>query len=87
MYISIFSDELGMDIAKGLPIVKSWGLDYVDLRGRLFGAAVEALTPEQLADLKNLLAEHGMRVGCLQSSLAKVHLPDADRGNDSVTVK
>ena len=31
MYLSIFSDELGIDLTKGLPILKEWGLDYVDL--------------------------------------------------------
>ena len=79
MFLSIFTDELGMDITKGLPVLKEWGLEYVDLRGRVFGRAAENLEPEQLADLKSLLDSYGMKVGCLQSSLAKVHLPDAAR--------
>ena len=68
MFPSIFSDELGMDITKGLPIIKSWGLEYVDLRGRVFGKAAEKLDPEQLPELRKLLDDHGMKVGCLQSS-------------------
>jgi len=79
MFPSIFTDELGVDITEGLPILKSWGLDYVDLRNRVFGMAAEALPPERLAELRQLLDKHGMKVGCLQSSLAKVHLPDAER--------
>lgn len=79
MFPSIFSDELGVDITEGISIIKSWGLEYVDLRGRVLGKAAEALAPEQLPELKKLLDDHGMKVGCLQSSLAKVHLPDADR--------
>ena len=79
MFPSIFSDELGIDIGEGLPIIKSWGLEYVDLRGQVFGYAAEALPPERLPELRRLLDDHGMKVGCLQSSLAKVHLPDADR--------
>jgi predicted dehydrogenase/sugar phosphate isomerase/epimerase len=53
----------------------------VDLRGRVLGRAAEALEPERLGELRRLLDEHGMKVGCLQSSLAKVHLPGADRQN------
>jgi len=79
MFPSIFTDELGIDITKGLPILKSWGLEYVDLRGLVFGKAAEALPPEKLPELRKLIDDNGMKVGCLQSSLAKVHLPDADR--------
>jgi len=79
MYPSIFTDELGIDITEGLPTIKSWGLEYVCLRGRVLGKAAEALDPEQLPELRKLLDEHGMKVACLQSSLAKVHLPDDER--------
>lgn len=79
MFPSIFTDELAVDIAEGLPLIKSWGLEYVDLRGRTLGAAAESLPPERLPELRRLLDDHGMKVGCLQSSLAKVHLPEADR--------
>lgn len=79
MFPSIFTDELALDVAEALPIIQGWGLQYCDLRGRVFGRAFEALSPEQLGELKGLLARHSLRIGCLQSSLAKVHLPDADR--------
>jgi sugar phosphate isomerase/epimerase len=79
MFLSIFSDELGLDITEGLPILQSWGFEYVDLRGRVFGMAAESLLPERLPELRALLDQYGMQVGCLQSSLAKVHLPDAAR--------
>jgi len=79
MFPSIFTDELGLDVTEALPIIKSWGLAHCDLRGRVFGKAFEALNAEELARLKKLLGEHGMAVGCLQSSLAKAHLPDAER--------
>ncbi|MGC9348295.1 MAG: sugar phosphate isomerase/epimerase family protein, partial [Anaerolineae bacterium] len=79
MFLSIFTDELGVDITKGLPILQSWGLTAVDLRGRVFGMAAEALPPDRLPELRRLLDHHGMKVGCLQSSLAKVHLPGPER--------
>jgi UDP-N-acetyl-2-amino-2-deoxyglucuronate dehydrogenase len=79
MFLSIFTDELGLDITEGLPILRSWGLQHVDLRGRVYGMAAENLPPERLPELRALLDGYGMKVGCLQSSLAKVHLPDAGR--------
>ena len=79
MFPSIFTDELGLDFPETLPILKSWGLTHCDLRGRVFRRAFEDLAPEQLADVRKLLDQHGMKIGCLQSSLAKVHLPDAER--------
>jgi UDP-N-acetyl-2-amino-2-deoxyglucuronate dehydrogenase len=79
MFVSIFTDELGVDLAEALPVIKSWNLGYGDLRGRVFGKAFESLTPEQFHDVRKLFDSHGMKVGCLQSSLAKVHLPDKER--------
>jgi len=79
MFPSIFTDELALDFADTLPILKSWGLEYCDLRGRVFRKAFEKLTAEELAEAKKLLDQHGMKIGCLQSSLAKVHLPDTER--------
>lgn len=79
MKLSIFTDELGLDVTEAAPSLRHWGIDTVDLRSRLFGRAVEALSDQQLGDLRKLLADQGLRVGCLESSLAKVHLPDAAR--------
>ena len=79
MLRSIFNDELGLDITEALPIIRSWGLDHVDLRTRVFGKYFERITPEQLAEVKGLIEQHGFKVTCLQSSLAKVHLPDKER--------
>jgi predicted dehydrogenase/sugar phosphate isomerase/epimerase len=79
MFLSIFTDELGKDVTEALPVIREWGLERCDLRGRIFGKGCERLTDEEIADLKKLLAEHGLAVGAFQSSLAKVHLPDAER--------
>ncbi|NLG26992.1 MAG: hypothetical protein GX557_03725, partial [Chloroflexi bacterium] len=60
MFPSIFTDELALDVAEALPIIQGWGLQYCDLRGRVFGRAFEALSPEQLGELKGLLARHSL---------------------------
>jgi len=79
VFPSVFTDELGLDLAKALPVIRSWGLDHCDLRGRVFRRSFEALSAEELAEVKKLLDDHGLEVGCLQSSLAKVHLPENER--------
>ncbi len=79
MYLSIFSDELATDITRALPIIQSWGLDAVDLRGRIFGKGIHALDDAELKRLRALLDDHGMSVGCLESSLAKAHWPEPAR--------
>jgi len=79
MFLSIFTDELGKDVTEALPVIREWGLERCDLRGRVFGKGCERLTKDELVDLKKLLVGHGFAVGAFQSSLAKVHLPDAER--------
>ncbi len=79
MQLSIFTDEIGVDITEGVSILAEWGMKCVDFRSRTFGKATETLDTDELAELKKLVDSHGMKVTCLQSSLAKVHLPDADR--------
>ena len=79
MFLSLFTDELAMDFYEALPILKEWGMEYVDFRGRINGKAIECLTDEELKQLKKTLDENGMKVGAIQSSLCKVHLPDEAR--------
>ena len=79
MYISIFSDELYKDIYDVLPILKEWGMTHVDFRGMINGKTIENQTDEELHALKAALDEYGLKPGVIQSSLCKVHLPDAER--------
>ena len=79
MYKSIFTDELSLDFEKTIPYLKEWGLTHCDLRGQIFQLPFESLSDEQLFEVKELLSKNGLELGCLQSSLAKVHLPDKER--------
>jgi len=79
MYRSVFSDELYLDVKEALPIIKSWGSEYVDFRGMVNGKGIEFQTEEELKELKALLDSLGLKVGVLQSSLCKVHMPDEER--------
>ncbi|MGI6635769.1 MAG: Gfo/Idh/MocA family oxidoreductase [Christensenellales bacterium] len=79
MFLSIFTDELNMDFYDALPILKEWGMTHVDLRGRINNKPIENQTDEELLELKKTLDENGLKVGAIQSSLCKVHLPDEAR--------
>ena len=60
MYISIFTDELGLDAGKAIPIIKSWGVNHVDFRGRVFRKGIEMLDDKELNSiwiLRKLLSE------------------------------
>ena len=79
MFKSIFTDELGLDFPKTLPFLKEWGLNACDLRARIFQKSLESLSDEELLQVRQLVRENGFRIGCLQSSLGKVHLPGKER--------
>jgi len=79
MYISLFTDEFGEDVYKVLPVVAEWGMKYVDFRGLINGKTIERQTDEELMELKKTLDSYGLKVGVIQSSLCKVHLPDQER--------
>ena len=66
MILSIFTDETGMDLEKAIPLVKSWGLHYIDLRSRIFQRPLEKLTDRQLEEVKKLLDDNGLKVACLE---------------------
>jgi len=84
MFLSIFSDEVALDITEALPLFKSWGLDRCDLRGRVFGKGCERLTDDELIKLKRLFKDHGFTLGSFQSSLCKVHLPEKERQGEEM---
>jgi predicted dehydrogenase/sugar phosphate isomerase/epimerase len=76
MRLSIFNDEIGLDIAQGVPHFQDWGLEWIDLRGRILGREFCDLDDAEMDGVAKLLSEHGLKVACLQSSLAKLHLPE-----------
>lgn len=79
MYISVFSDEMGLDFKEALPIYAEWGLKHVDFRALINGKGIHAQTNEELREIKAMLDGYGMKATVLQSSLCKVHLPDEAR--------
>lgn len=79
MFLSIFSDEVNEDLQQAIPLFRKWGLEHADFRSNVLGRKIHELSPDELKQLKKLLEENGLTTGALQTSLAKVHLPDTDR--------
>ncbi len=75
MHLSIFTDELFLDIEPALAKISGWHCEYVDLRGMINGKGIEYQTAEELFALKKKLDLLGFKVGAIESSLCKVHMP------------
>ena len=76
MYISIFSDELYMDIYDALPIFKEWGITHVDFRGRINGKTIEKQTDEELYAIRAKLDEAGISLSSLGSPCGKFDIKE-----------
>jgi len=79
MYLSVITDELKIEAKEALPIIKSWGCEYVDFKSLINGKSIESQTDEELKDLKALVKSYGLKIGVLLSSIGKAHLPEKDR--------
>lgn len=77
MFLSVFNDELFTDVEKALPKLKKWCCTHVDLRDGINNKGIEFQTTEELTALKQQLDSLGLKVGALETSLCKIHLPDA----------
>ena len=77
MYASVFADGLKKDdVKEAFPIIKSWGMEYVDLRECINGKIIHQLTEEELLEVKAQLDALGLKVAAIESYLGKCHLPD-----------
>ena len=78
MRISIFTDELFIDVEPSMNKIAGWGGRYVDLRALVNGKGIEYQTEDELRALKQKLDGLGLTVAALETSLCKVHLPDEE---------
>jgi len=85
MYLSVFSDELTVDIKKAAPKIRGWKSEYIDLRGYINDKNIEFQSDAELKELKAFLDDTGLKVGSLQTSLCKVNLPDKKRQSEELS--
>jgi sugar phosphate isomerase/epimerase len=77
MHLSIFNDEVGLDITDSISHFRDWGMEWIDLQDRVLGKEFSSQDNNEMARVAGLIKEHNLKVACLQSSLAKFHLPDS----------
>lgn len=68
--LSAFADEISSDVEEQLTHLNKLDIHYFDLRGA-WGTNVLKLTDEEVTQIKQLCADHGIRVACLGSPLGK----------------
>ncbi len=77
--IGVISDEISQDLDHACYVIaKDFGLHFVELR-EVWGKNLQAITDDQIAEAKKILAKYGLTVTDISSPLYKVDWPDAPR--------
>lgn len=71
--LSAFADEYSADFTEQLEGVKSFGIDYVEIRG-VDGKNVSTLTPCEVKEVKRKLSYYGVGASAIGSPIGKIQL-------------
>ena len=71
--LSAFADEYSADFTEQLEGMRSFGIDYVEMRG-VDGKNVSTLTKDEVKEARRKLAFYGMGVSAIGSPIGKVQL-------------
>ena len=69
--LSAFADEISPDLGEQLSVLGSENIHFLDLRGA-WGTNVLDFTDQQIATIKQALADHGVGVAAIGSPIGKV---------------
>nr|MDO8086841.1 sugar phosphate isomerase/epimerase family protein [Candidatus Sigynarchaeum springense] len=72
--LSVITDEIGQDIENILPTLKKYEIQAVEFRN-VWGKNIISFTDDEIAKLKALLDQHGMRVSNIAGPLFKNYAP------------
>jgi sugar phosphate isomerase/epimerase len=82
--LGVISDEISQDLGEALDFLRSYSLEYCELR-EIWGQNIMNASGADLARARRLLRQHGVRVSCIASPLYKYDLPEmpppASRGD------
>ncbi|MBM3499553.1 MAG: TIM barrel protein [Armatimonadetes bacterium] len=70
----IFADEVSQEFDQAVRLSVAAGARCIELRGGIWGRAVQNCTDEDVARMQHVLAEEGARVAVLGSPVGKCHL-------------
>ena len=71
--LSAFADEYSSDFTEQLEGMRTFGIDYVEIRG-VDGKNVSALTKDEVKTVKAKLDHHGMSASAIGSPIGKIQL-------------
>lgn len=69
--VSVFADEVSSDFEEEVDLSRRAGATGIELRGGIFGRAVQSCTDQDVARMQEILARHGMRVAVIGSPVGK----------------
>src|SRR6266542_4317839 len=67
---SVFTDEITLDFADACATAAAAGLHFVDIR-KLWNGFSHEVPRERWPEMKQILADHGLRIGAIQSNFGK----------------
>jgi len=77
MKLAVFTDEVSQDLETAVRFAVQFSLDGVELRS-VWDKSVHALSDDEIARVKGMLAEHNLSVAAIASPVFKCELDDAD---------
>jgi len=75
MKLAVFTDEVSQDLDRAVKMATRFGLDGVELRS-VWNKPVQHLSQEEVARVRTMLEEHGLRVCAIASPVFKCELDD-----------
>ncbi|MAF12882.1 hypothetical protein CMK11_20725 [Candidatus Poribacteria bacterium] len=76
MDVSYITAEMSPDFERAVRVGAKAGVSVVSIRSKAWGKAIEDLSDDEVARTREVLAEHGMRVGMVLSPVGKRDITD-----------
>ncbi len=74
----MFLDEVSSDFAEAVDLSARAGVHCIELRGGIWGKAVQEATDDDVARMQQVMAQYGARVTCIGSPVGKCDLYNED---------
>ena len=84
MKLSVITDEISLDLAHALDVMREFGVQAAELRG-VWDANIADLSPEKVNQARTLLDEKGLMTSAIASPFFKCNLTDDEEGETGRT--
>jgi len=83
--LAAFTDEISQDLARACQVLTEFGGEGVELRG-VWDTPVHKLDDAQVAEIKRIVADHGLTVCSIGSPFGKCELEEPDEVADHMAI-